>query len=201
MSVIFRAVMLLLASIVFGFSIPVFANSTIVIIRHGEKPAHGLGQLSCQGFNRALALPQVLLSRYGTPVAIYATNPAIKKMDKGVPYAYIRPLATIEPLAIRVGLPVNLDWGMSEIVPLSEQLIALADGTVIVAWEHHLAEKLAKIILSEFGEKLESVPEWGDADFDSIYVIRINRTEQGKPRAIFSHEQQNLNDLPAACAN
>lgn len=199
MSVIFRAVMLLLASASFGFSNPVFADSTIVIIRHGEKPAQGLGQLSCQGLNRALALPQVLLSRYGSPAAIYAPNPAIKKMDKGVPYAYIRPLATIEPLAIRVGLPVNLDWGMTEIAPLSEQLIALAEGTIIVAWEHHLAEKLAKNILSALGEKAESVPEWGDADFDSIYVIRINKAEQGKPRAIFSHEQQNLNGLPAAC--
>lgn len=40
----------------------VWAETTIVIIRHGEKPSAGLGQLSCQGLNRALALPQVLLA-------------------------------------------------------------------------------------------------------------------------------------------
>jgi hypothetical protein len=59
------------------------ADTTIVIVRHGEKPAQGLGQLSCRGLNRSLALAPVLLSRYGTPVAIYAPNPAVKKADKG----------------------------------------------------------------------------------------------------------------------
>ena len=36
------------------------ATETIVFVRHGEKPANGLGQLDCQGFNRALALPAVI---------------------------------------------------------------------------------------------------------------------------------------------
>ena len=90
------------ALLVYGsilFVQPACADVTIVIVRHGEKPAQGLGQLSCQGLNRALALPRVLLSRYGDPVAIYAPNPAVQKLDKGVPYAYVRPLATIERLA------------------------------------------------------------------------------------------------------
>jgi hypothetical protein len=30
---------------------------TIIFIRHGEKPLSGLGQITCQGLNRALALP------------------------------------------------------------------------------------------------------------------------------------------------
>ena len=37
-------------------------GETIVCIRHGEKPLLGLGQLTCKGLNRALALPQVLLA-------------------------------------------------------------------------------------------------------------------------------------------
>ena len=32
------------------------ADQTIVFLRHGEKPASGLGQLTCQGLNRSLAL-------------------------------------------------------------------------------------------------------------------------------------------------
>ena len=36
------------------------ATQTLVFIRHGEKPDEGLGQLSCQGLNRALALPPVI---------------------------------------------------------------------------------------------------------------------------------------------
>ena len=30
-------------------------GETIVMLRHGEKPAGGLGQLSCKGLNRALS--------------------------------------------------------------------------------------------------------------------------------------------------
>ena len=55
--------------------------TTILIIRHGEKPAAGLGQLSCRGLNRSLALPEVLIRRYGAPTALYAPNPAIQKAD------------------------------------------------------------------------------------------------------------------------
>jgi hypothetical protein len=32
---------------------------TIVLLRHGEKPEGGLGQLNCQGLNRALVAPVI----------------------------------------------------------------------------------------------------------------------------------------------
>lgn len=174
------------------------ADTTIVIVRHGEKPVQGLGQLSCQGFNRSLALAPVLLSNYGKPVAIYAPNPAVKKIDKGVSYAYIRPLATIEPLAIRVGLPVNIDWGMADITQLAERLLAQTEGTQVVAWEHHLAEKLAKHLLAALGSNSTDVPNWSDTDFDSIYVIHITGHDKAR-RAIFTHENEGLNNLSANC--
>jgi hypothetical protein len=81
---------------------------TIVSIRHGEKPPGGLGQLTCRGLNRALALPTVLLAKYGSPQFVFAPNPTQKVDGKGHnEYFYVRPLATIEPTAIRCGLPVN----------------------------------------------------------------------------------------------
>lgn len=88
------------------------AASELIFIRHGEKPEKGLGQLNCQGLNRALALPKVLLTRYGTPDLLVAPNPGATKQDWGVVYNYVRPLATIEPLAIRLGMPVDttLAW-------------------------------------------------------------------------------------------
>ena len=175
------------------------ADSTIVIVRHGEKPAKGLGQLSCHGLNRSLALAPVLLSQYGKPVVIYAPNPADKKTDKGESYAYIRPLATIEPLAIRVGLPVNIDWGMTDTSQLTKTLLAQTDGLQVVAWEHHFAEKLAKNLLAELGGNPEEVPGWDDTDFDSIYVIRV--VGQDKDRhGIFTHEYEGLNRLSDGCA-
>ena len=42
----------------------------IVLIRHAEKPAEGY-RLSCQGVNRANALPPVLYAKFGLPVVIY----------------------------------------------------------------------------------------------------------------------------------
>ena len=173
--------------------------ATIVIVRHGEKPEQGLGQLSCKGLNRSLALAPVLLARYGKPVAVYVPNPALKKIDKGYSYAYVRPLATIEPYAIRAGVPVNLDWGMTDTHPLARALLAQGGGTLVVAWEHHLAPALARELLAALGGARVEVPDWNDTDFDSIYVIRI--TGRGKDRhATFSIESEGLNEVPDTCS-
>ena len=83
------------------------AVETIVLVRHGEKPDKGLGQLDCQGLNRALALPPVIAKTFGRPSAIFAPDPSRQKQDDGVSYDYVRPPATIEPTAIFFGLPVN----------------------------------------------------------------------------------------------
>jgi hypothetical protein len=178
---------------------PASADETIVIIRHGEKPAQGLGQLSCRGLNRALALPGVLLARFGRPTALYAPNPAAKKADHGTLYAYIRPLATVEPLAIRAGEPVNIDWDMADVAGLAQHLLAQREGTYVIAWEHHYGEKLARRLLAAL-HSAAAVPEWDNADFDSIYVIRITTAEDGARQAAFAREQQGLNGLPEACA-
>src|SRR6478609_6467286 len=88
---------------------------TIVFFRHGEKPSAGLGQLTCQGMNRAIALPGVLLSRFGAPKWLYAPNPAVKISDPGGSFDYVRPLATIEPIAIKAGLSVNTNYGYTDV--------------------------------------------------------------------------------------
>ncbi len=189
----------LFVSLVFalaGLFVPsVQADTTIVIVRHGEKPPQGLGQLTCQGLNRSLALAPLLLSRYGKPTAVYAPNPAIQKMDHGVPYAYVRPLATIQPLAIRVGLPVNVEWGMTEIEPLAARILASPSGTHMVAWEHHLAVSLAKHLVTRLEGNPDEVPKWADDDFDSIFVIRIS----APGKVVFSRERQGLDNLPDSC--
>ena len=88
---------------------------------------------------------------------------------------------------------------MADIVPLAEQLLAQTDGTFIVAWEHHYGEKLAKHLLVALEGNTTEVPDWDNADFDSIFVIRTNSDAQGKRHATFAHEQEGLNDLPEMC--
>jgi hypothetical protein len=197
---LFNRIVLAVSALICILPIPCsYANETIVILRHGEKPARGLGQLSCQGLNRSLALPSVLLSRYGNPTAIYAPNPAIKKNDKGMLYAYIRPLATIEPLAIRAGLPVNLDWGMADVDSLAKHILAQSKGIQIIAWEHHYGESLTKRLLEKLGGDPSEVPDWKNADFDSLYVIRVVTGDEGKKHISFAHEQEGLDYLPRTC--
>jgi hypothetical protein len=95
---------------------------TIVSIRHAEKPPGGLGQLTCRGLNRALALPAVLLAKYSSPQFVFAPNPSQKVDGKDHDeYFYVRPLATIEPTAIRCGLPVDTQFGFKEIQGLRKR--------------------------------------------------------------------------------
>lgn len=122
------------------------AVERIVLIRHGEKPEAGLGQLNCEGLNRALASPPVIEKLFGKPDAIFAPDPAAVKSDRGRAYDYVRPLATIEPAAIAYGLPIRAGIGFTDIGRLQAALErpALRNGVVAVAWEHHYIEKLAR---------------------------------------------------------
>ena len=141
------------------------ADTSIIIVRHGEKTALGLGQLSCRGLNRSLALAPVLLSRYGNPVDIYAPNPSVKKIDKGVSYAYVRPLATIEPLAIRAGLPVNVDFGMADITQLAEALLAQTDGTQDCCVGTSSCREACETFTGDIRRESSRCFSWDDTDF------------------------------------
>lgn len=173
---------------------------TLVFVRHAEKPPAGLGQLSCKGLNRSLALPAVIAAKYGKPDAIYAPNPAVQKNDNGEPYYYVRPLATVEPTAIAFGLPVQTPYGFSQRAALGDALVdpKWRNRTVLVAWEHREIENLVREIVSAHGGVARDVPQWPSADFDSIYVVRIDWTN-GTPRATFSHEQEGLDGRPDDC--
>src|ERR1700761_4853712 len=134
---------------------------TIVCIRHGEKPANSMGQLSCKGLNRALALPNVLLGKFGKPNYVFAPNPTLK-VDGNPGFYYVRPLTTIKPTAIRCGLQVNTGFGFKEIKGLETELDKpeYQDSTVFVAWEHTLLDEFVKNIVKDHGGDESQVPKW-----------------------------------------
>ncbi len=100
------------------------AQETIVAIRHAEKPPASLGQLTCKGLNRALALPKVLIPRYWKPDRIYAPDPGTRIGRLGnLDYSYVRPLMTIEPTAIQLGMPVNALIGFKNVGQLRKELV------------------------------------------------------------------------------
>jgi hypothetical protein len=176
------------------------ATETIVLVRHGEKPALGLGQLTCQGLNRALALPAVIEKQFGKPDAIFAPDPAQSKEDHGQLYDYVRPLATIEPTAIAFGLPVDASIGVSDLDALRQKLESPAyrSALVVVAWEHVDIAKLAQLLIADHGGDPAAVPDWQGSDFDSIYVVRLMQTGAGT-MVVFDQRREGLDGESTAC--
>ena len=171
------------------------ATETIVFLRHAEKPEAGLGQLDCQGLNRALALTAVLRKQFGVPDAMFAPNPTIAKPDHGITYDYIRPLATLEPAAIAFGLPIDVNIGYADGAALTQALEKPTHGKLaVVAWEHHQIAPAVRRLLADHGNHTAQVQDWPDADFDSLYVVSI--TPAG---AVFEHRQEGLNGEPHDC--
>lgn len=171
---------------------------TLVCIRHGEKPPDGLGQLTCRGLNRALALPKVLLGKYAAPQFVFAPNPTQK--SEGNKYNYVRPLMTIEPNAIRCGLPVNTQFGYKEIIGLEDELQkdTYRNATVYIAWEHGLLDDFAKDMLKTHGGDSSQVPAWPGNDYDTIFVIKITR-DQAHESVTFTIDHEGLNNLSDDC--
>jgi hypothetical protein len=175
------------------------AEQTIVFFRHGEKPSAGNGQLTCQGLNRALALPEVLLAKFGTPNWAYAPDPAVKISDSAGSFFYVRPLATLEPTAIRSGLSVNTGYGYNNVAGLQAVLIksSKANSTIFVAWEHAYLVTIVQNIMNAYGGGTR-VPAWITGDYDSLYIVHLNYTANGID-ASFELDHEGLNGLPTTC--
>jgi len=171
------------------------AEETIVFVRHGEKPANDSGQLTCKGLNRALALPDVLLTRYGKPEAIFAAGPKEDKLGSS-----LRPLTTITPTAIRLSMPINIQFHADDISGVQKALLSdtYRNSLVFVSWEHKNLDKLVKSIMKTEGADPDTVPAWPGSDFDSIFVLKINQ-QSATNKISFQHEAENLTTLSEQC--
>jgi hypothetical protein len=172
-------------------------GETIVLVRHGEKPPSGLGQLTCKGLNRSLALPSLLIGRYGRPGFIYAPDPAVQVNDgNSTPtYSYVRPLATIEPTAIRLGLPVNTQIGFDQITALQQAMLqpVYSHSLIFVAWEHYYLHKFAELLLQSYSGDPSQVPDWPSDDYETIYILHITRPDSGgTPHVTLQIEKEDL---------
>jgi hypothetical protein len=197
MTVLTRSALIALFLLVTSIA-TVHAEQTIVFFRHGEKPSSGLGQLTCQGLNRALALPDILFSRYGQPRWAYAPDPSVKIADPGGSFYYVRPLTTIEPAVIRAGISVNTGYGYTDVAGLQSVLIksSKANDVIYVAWEHTYLVKTVQNIMNAYGGG-GTVRAWPSGDYDSLYIVRVNYT--GGIHATLDIDTQGLNGQSSAC--
>lgn len=171
------------------------AKQTIVFVRHGEKPDDKSGQLTCQGLNRALALPNVLINRYGRADAIFAAAPDSNKLGSSQ-----RSVTTITPTAIRLSLPIVLRYHAEDTTAVVQDLLQpQRDNTLIfVAWEHKKLVDIARAIVQQQGGSPDIIPKWNGNDYDSIYVVTINR-QSALARVTFFHEHEGLNNRSTIC--
>ncbi|HCT7986283.1 histidine phosphatase family protein [Serratia liquefaciens] len=169
----------------------VLAQETLIFVRHGEKPANDSGQLTCKGLNRALALPDVLLDRYGKPDFIFAAGPKENKTGSS-----LRALSTFMPTAVRVGLPIGIQFHADDIAGLQQELLSdkYQNSRIFIAWEHKNLDKAVKNIVAARGGDASLVPEWPGSDFDSIFVVTL---DQGK--VSFRQEREGLTQLAESC--
>ena len=175
------------------------AQQTIVFIRHGEKPSGGYGQITCQGLNRALQLPDVLLAKFGKPNYIYAPNPTVKVSDPAGSFYYLRPLATIEPTAIRIGMNVWTRYGYNDVAGLQSSLITptKANSTIFVAWEHAYLQKAVQNIMNAYGGRAV-VPAWVSGDYDTLFVVNVDYAGS-TITARFHTDREGLNNQLTSC--
>jgi len=160
------------------YAIPTDKNiEEIVIIRHGEKPANEIGQIDCRGLNRAMLLPGYFAAHFPAPKAIFAPNPtvSIHNDQNGKSYDYLRPLATIEPTAISLDLPINTEIGFNNPKKLAEAVLQKKyhDAVIYIAWEHVNINAFARLLLSSFNSS-ETVPDWPNTEYDRVYIFNID---------------------------
>ena len=153
-------------------------TQTLVFLRHAEKPQGGLGQLNCQGLNRALDLATLLPEKFGKAQYVFAADPTrnVEEGELDNSYSYIRPLMTISPSAIKLGLPVNIDFAANDTSDLADELLhdRYHNSIIYTAWSHgYLPELINKVAEEAVGQKRPITEDWASSDFDSLYVLTL----------------------------
>lgn len=185
------------------FAAPVDGVQTLIFMRHAEKPAGGLGQLTCQGLNRAIDLATVLPQRYGKADYVFAADPS-RQVAEGADndaYSYVRPMMTINPSAIKLGLPINLTFSVNDTRALAKELAnnKYRNAVVYTAWSNgYLPDLINHVAGKALGQKTTLIEDWPSSDFDSLYVLTVT-WKDGKATVVSRIDKQGLDNGAEAC--
>ena len=118
----------------------------------------------------------------------------------GGDYNYVRPLVTIAPTAIRCELPINTEFGYTQIDDLAIELRKgdYQHALIFIAWEHGELVKFAKLLVASYGGDPSQVPFWSEKDYDTIFVFRVRRID-GRNTVAFSIDHEGLSDVIEPC--
>lgn len=158
-------------------------HPTIFIIRHGEKPTkgergitadgkHSKHSLIARGWQRAGGLVSLFgaaahataKAPLATPTAIFAASPDAPGVDKKEKSR--REEETATPLAHRLGVKLNLNFGKGTEKKLTEA-VRKAAGPVLIVWEHEMIVSLTRELCSS-----STIPVmWPSDRFDVVFVL------------------------------
>jgi broad specificity phosphatase PhoE len=143
-------------------------NARILLMRHAEKSADPMDpHLSSDGYARAAKLAEYIPGTLGAPQFLFATS--ISKHS-------VRPIETIEPLAAKIGVPIDStyadqDYGALASQLLSDQRFADASSLIVVCWHHGNIPSMACALRANDG----SYPDpWDPQVFNQILVLSFS---------------------------
>ncbi len=144
-------------------------NTTVLIIRHAEKPDVGR-ELNAQGQQRAAAYadyftPLKLADETLTPQRLIATADSPQS---------IRPRQTLIPLSQRLQLPIEQPFANNDVDKLVSQLRDSNQAkTILIAWHHGHINKLIAAFGGN-GPALIGQPKWPVGVYDWLIVLRFD---------------------------
>lgn len=161
-------------------------TTSISLIRHGEKqlgdgPPHGVSvdgildpqSLTARGWQRAGALVGLFVPRpdqagHGmlpTPTHLFASELGVHSQSR-------RPIETLQPMADRLGLPIDEPFLQDDLDGLV-QAARGCDGDVLIAWEHKRIPLIANRLVGD----ASTVPQvWPDDRYDLVWVLEPDPT-------------------------
>ena len=134
------------------------------------------------------------------PNYIFAPTPSQGIIKNDIQYSYVRPLATIEPTAIKLGLPVNAQVGFSAIWLLMRNVLKpqYHSAVVYITWEHYNIIRFTKLLFKYFHYKPKAKVIWANDDYNTVFVFKINWNKS--PATVsFSKTSENMKSLSAKC--
>jgi broad specificity phosphatase PhoE len=155
-----------------------------MIIRHGEKPEGDVpgidasgneddSSLTEVGWQRAHLLVDVFDPAQGAPRAGLARPAAIYAAGVTDDGEGQRTRETVAPLADRLGIPVDTEYGRGQEKKLVDRVVD-EQGPVLISWQHGGITEIADAFPSV---KPKPPSEWPDDRFDVIWTF--TRTEDG----------------------
>lgn len=159
-------------------------NSTVYIIRHGEK-TWALGCLNGQGKARAANLVSVFNGKPSPKHPTFQVPKYIFANWYHDPIDCERCNQTVTPTASALGLTIDLTHGGGQpgtgpnggnkgAAAAIVQELKATGGPVLVAWEHMNIQYLTE----DLGVAKSSIPAWSGSDYDTIYVLEFDETQQ-----------------------